>query len=77
MVLEWALGLYYTKGKDLLKKSILEVIGKNFRFLDTQLFEIYQILEEFYNCLYWWSPSNYLPKISKIISKVCYKVTKN
>ena len=41
--------VYNTMGKDLPKNPVLELIGKNFGFLDTRLFKIYQILVEFYN----------------------------
>ena len=35
--------------KDLLKNLVLEVIGKNFRFIPTPMSKIYQILEKYYN----------------------------
>ena len=39
----------FTKGKDLPKKLVLDTISKNFVFLGTHLFKIYQILAQFYN----------------------------
>ena len=35
--------------KDLLKYLVLELIGKSFRFITTQMSKIYQILEKSYN----------------------------
>ena len=63
--------------KDLPKNPVLEPIGKNFRFLDTRLIEIYQILVEFYNWLKQCSSPGYLLNFGKTTSKICKKSTKN
>ena len=60
-----------TKGKDLPKNAVLELIGKNFWFLGTQLYKNYQILVKSSNWLLQNNVFKDLPETSKSFSVFC------
>ena len=66
--------LIYTKGNYLPKYPVLDLIGKNFRFLDTQLLKIYKILENSYNWQVLQSCSKFYQKLVNLYPKFVRKV---
>ena len=64
----------YTKRNYLPKYLVLDLIGKNFRFLDTQLLKIYQILEKIYNWQRHQSFSKFYQKLENVHPKFVKKL---
>ena len=73
-----------TKRNYLPKYLVLDLIGKNFRFLDTQLLKIYQILEKIYNwqrhqsfSKFYQKLVNFHPKLVRNLQNFCKSCFQN